>query len=261
MTLLLLHGFMGTGADWDAVRARLAETLGADEPRVLVPDLPGHGVAVGLAPGATTMDGAADRLAALLGTDERAVVAGYSMGGRLALHLALRHPDRVAALVLVSASPGLRTDTERAARRRLDAERAAAIASDFPGFLDRWYRAPLWGDLDSDLRQRLVERRLPNVPDELAKSLEGMGTGTQPSHWNSLGTLSCPTWTLAGARDAKYVRIAREMARSGPVEPIIVPDAGHALLDEVPEAVAAVIGRALGSNARRVAFPPSTDSP
>src|SRR5690606_6250597 len=134
--VLLLHGFLGRGADWDPVALRLARLF-----RPLVPDLPGHGRAVGLAEVAYTMDGAADALAATLDALglERAAVAGYSMGGRLALHFALRHPERTAALVTVSASPGLRTEAERAARRALDAERATEIAADLPAFLDRWY--------------------------------------------------------------------------------------------------------------------------
>jgi 2-succinyl-6-hydroxy-2,4-cyclohexadiene-1-carboxylate synthase len=234
---------MGTGGDWSAVAARLA---GAAD--VLAPDLPGHGAAVGLVDAAYTMDGAADRLLDALDAHdvERAVVAGYSMGGRLALHLAVRHPERVRALVLVSASPGLATDAERTARRALDAQRAAEIAADFPGFLDRWYRAAIWGGLDDGLRQRLAARRLANDPAELARSLAGMGTGAQPSHGDALGDLP-PTLALAGARDAKFVQVARRMAQAPPVEAVVVPGAGHALLDEAPDAVAAAVRRALGS--------------
>ena len=258
MRLLLLHGFMGTGADWDGVRAHLGETVA--EADVCAPDLPGHGLAVGLAPAAYTMDGAADRLVAGAGPGAL-VVAGYSMGGRLALHLALRHPGRVAALVLVSASPGLRTEAERDARRRLDAERAAALCSDFAGFLDAWYRAPLWGGLGDVLRERLARRRLGNDPAELASSLDGMGTGAQPSHWSDLAALAPPTWALAGADDAKYVGVVRDMARLGrSVRAVVIPGAGHALLDQAPEAVAGALAEALGSNARPVAFPPLTDS-
>ena len=247
---LALHGFMGTGRDWDPVAARLADA--AD---VVAPDLPGHGGAVGLDAPAYTMDGAAARLRDALDARGvwRAVVAGYSMGGRLALHFALLHPARVAALVVVSASPGLASGEERAARRRLDAERAAQVAADFPGFLDRWYRAPIWGGLGADARRRLVRRRLANDPAELARSLAGMGTGAQPSHWDALPRLP-PTRALAGARDAKFVRIARRMAEAAPVEAVVVPGAGHALLDGAPAAVAAALrdplAAAAGSPAR-----------
>src|SRR3954451_10969714 len=102
--LLLLHGFTQTGASWAGVMRALAGRY-----RALAPDL-----------GAGPWEGELDRLEALMGDgsvgagETRWVVAGYSMGGRLALALALRRPERVGRLVLVSASPGLADGEERA---------------------------------------------------------------------------------------------------------------------------------------------------
>ena len=228
---LLLHGFLGRGADWDAVRERLPAAWG-----VCAPDLPGHGAAVGLGDAAYTMDGAAARLADSL--DGPADVVGYSMGGRLALHLAVTRPDAVRRLVLVGASPGLRTAAERADRRALDAERAAEIAAELPGFLDRWYRMPLFG-LPDGLRQRLTaDRAAHNDPAELGRSLAGMGTGAQPSHWGRLARISAPTLAVAGARDAKFVRLAAAMAEAGGFATATVPDAAHLVPAEAPAALA-----------------------
>ena len=230
--MLLLHGFMGRGADWDAVRPALA---GRD---VRAPDLPGHGAAVGLDDAAYSMDGAAVHALEHVGGAGRLDVVGYSMGARLALHLAVRHPARVRRLVLVSGSPGLRTEAERAARRRLDAERAAAIAHDLPGFLHDWYRMPLFASLRG-LRDRLAaDRAAHNDPAELGRALAGMGTGAQPSHWGALAGISARTTAVAGALDPKFVRLAREMADAGPVEPVVVGGAGHVLAAERPGALA-----------------------
>ena len=236
VTVLALHGFLGSGADWHAVASRLEAT-------VVAPDLAGHGAAVGLDPAAYPPDGAAHRLADALEARgvRRALVAGYSMGGRLALHFALRHPDRVGALLLLSASPGLRTAAARADRRALDAERAAAIARDLPAFLDAWYRADLWGGLEVATRRGLVERRSRNDAAELGRSLEGMGTGAQPSHWDRLREIGVPAVAAAGARDARYVAIAHEMAAVSSVRPVVIPDAGHALLTEAPASVARLL--------------------
>ena len=238
--VVLLHGFLGRGADWRGVRAGLPEAWD-----VRVPDLPGHGRATGLPPGAHTMDAAADRV--LDGAGGPVDVVGYSMGGRLALHLAVTRPEAVRRVVVVSGSPGLPSPDARASRRALDADRAAEITADLPGFLDRWYRAPLWHTLPDGLRQRLTaDRAAHNDPAGLATSLAGMGTGAQPSHWDALAGLRVPVRAVAGARDSKFVEVARRMAEAGPVVPVVVPDAGHMLTAEAPAALAAVVRRALG---------------
>ena len=215
----------------------------------MAPDLPGHGASIGLADDAYTMDGAADALVADLDARrlDHVMVAGYSMGGRLALHFALRHPERVAWLALISASPGLPTEAARAARRQLDAERAAAIRADLPGFLDRWYRADLWGGLSESLHRQLVARRSQNDPDELARSLAGMGAGAQPWHGDRLREIGVPGVVVAGSRDAKYVALAHDLASQSTLRPIFVPNAGHALLAEAPAAVASLLTDLLSS--------------
>ena len=234
--VLLLHGFLGRGADWDAVRAGLPPGRS-----VLAPDLPGHGANLD---STATMDAAAAALAEEIGEvgdGEPADVVGYSMGGRLALHLAVRHPEVVRRLALVSASPGLRTETERADRRGLDEQRAQDIEADLPAFLDRWYRLPLFG-LPNALRQRLTADRLAHaVAAGLAASLRGMGTGRQPSHWDALAGISVPTLAVAGDRDAKFVALAREMAAAPGVRAETVPGAAHLLPLERPAALASLL--------------------
>ena len=237
--VLLLHGFLGRGADWAPVADALAGAF-----RLLAPDLPGHGAAADLPPEACTMDAAADALVALLDAEgaPRPTVAGYSMGGRLALHLAVRHPGRVRALALVSASPGLPTDAARTERRALDAARAAELAADLPGFLERWYRMPLFSSLTDAQRAALVADRAAHTdPTGLARSLAGMGTGAQPWHGEHLHALRVPVLAVAGAADAKFADLARRMAAAPSATAHLIPDAGHALLTEAPDALAAAL--------------------
>lgn len=235
--LVLLHGFLGRGADWDAVRQSLPA-----EWDIRAPDLPGHGAALDAT---ATMDAAADslRLDPEVGrVDQPVDVVGYSMGGRLALHIAAIRPELVRRVVVVSGSPGLRTWAERVARRALDAQRAAAIRADFPAFVDAWYRMPLWHSLPDALRQSLTaDRTLHNDPDGLAASLGGMGTGAQPSHWGALAGISAQVWAVAGALDPKFVGLAHQMAEADGVEAVTVPDAGHFLPAEAPDALAALL--------------------
>lgn len=227
--VLLLHGFMGSSADWDAVARALAE-----ERYVIAADLPGHGASVGLPAAAYAMEGAAARLAAVIDAEAagRADVVGYSMGGRTALYLALAYPEHVRRLVLESASPGLPTAAERARRRQVDAARAERIRTDFRAFLEEWHRQPLFASLArrEDLVARRIADRLRNDPEELARALEGLGTGRQPSLWERLSDLRPPARALAGALDAKYARLARQMAaRAAPMEAHVVEGAGHVL--------------------------------
>jgi len=210
--------------------------------RCIAVDLPGHGTSTGLPPGAYTIEGATRSLLGLLDDLglERPVISGYSMGGRLALYLALRHPDRCAGLFLESASPGLEDARERAARRTADEEKATRLeGGDFKGFLRDWYRQPLFASLAQDevLLRRAIEDKMRNDPAELAKSLRGMGTGGQPSLWGELPGLRVPALAVAGELDGKFVGISRRMASLDPsIRVAVVPGAGHNVHAEAPTA-------------------------
>src|SRR5215210_1944875 len=86
--VLFLHGFMGSSADWQEVMAALG-----DRTFCIAPDLPGHGASLGLTTQTYTIEGSARAVTNTLDElgVERPIVAGYSMGGRIALYLALRY--------------------------------------------------------------------------------------------------------------------------------------------------------------------------
>ncbi len=235
--VVFLHGFMGSSADWRKVVTALQ-----GRHRCIAVDLPGHGASTGLPPGAYTIEEAARSLLGLLDDlgVERPVISGYSMGGRLALYLALRHPDRCAGLFLESASPGMEDAGERAARRAADEQRAIRLeGGDLEGFLRDWYREPLFAPLsrDEDLLRRTIRDRRRNDPAELAKSLRGMGTGSQPPLWGELPRLlRVPALTVAGNLDGKFVGISRRMASLNPsIRVDVVPGAGHNVHAEAPK--------------------------
>ena len=164
---------------------------------------------------------------------------GYSMGGRLCLQLALDRPSTVERLVLVSASPGIEDDAERAARRDADERLAQEIERDgVDVFLDRWLAQPLFASLPPE-RAGIDERRAHNTVEALTYQLRVLGQGSQPSNWDRLGELPMPVLLIAGELDAKYVDIARHMAAAIPQARVeVVAGAGHACHLEQPEAVA-----------------------
>jgi 2-succinyl-6-hydroxy-2,4-cyclohexadiene-1-carboxylate synthase len=217
--------------------------------RVIAIDLPGHGKTD--APNDVshfTMPVVAQHISAfiagVIGTP--AHVLGYSMGGRLALYLALHHPDRVKQLLLESASPGLATEEERRARIASDEALAQRIERDgIQKFVDEWERLPLFASqaqAPAQARERLRALRLQNDRAGLALSLRGMGTGAQPSLWERLHEYATPALLITGALDAKFVEINRQMAQRMPnVTHHIAAHAGHAVHFEQPQTYAASV--------------------
>jgi 2-succinyl-6-hydroxy-2,4-cyclohexadiene-1-carboxylate synthase len=237
--LVLLHGFMGRGEDW----APLAPLL-ADPWRVVALDLPGHGTATGLPPEAYTLEGAARTVVDTL--DElgarRAPVVGYSMGGRIAGHVALVAPERVEALVLESAHPGFASTEQRTARLARDHDRARRLRADFRAFLDEWTADPLFGLAQGDSgRRALVEDRLRGDPEELARALVGLGPGNQEPVGERLRALGVPTLLVAGSRDVRYARLLGEMAADCGFALHVEAGAAHTVHRDRPDAFARAV--------------------
>jgi 2-succinyl-6-hydroxy-2,4-cyclohexadiene-1-carboxylate synthase len=233
--LVLLHGFTNTGACWEPVLG-----AGAGERyRALAPDIRGHGSASDLVP--VTLDGVLRDIAALVPGEF--ILAGYSMGGRIALHAALAMPERVAGLVLISASPGLADDAERQARAEADERLAAEFESlTIEQLAARWAQTPVLAGLPPTVAERARADRLRNTPEGLARALRGLGTGALPSLWGRLGELQLPVTLVVGERDTKFVAIAERMRRRIPDATVaVISGAGHAAHLQSPAEVAPLI--------------------
>lgn len=170
-----------------------------------------------------------------------AVYVGYSMGGRLCLEVALRRPELVEGLVLVSATAGIADDDERAAR--LEADRALARHARAVGvevFLTEWLAQPLFASLPTDAGQ-IAERAAAHTADSIAHQLVDLGQGAQEPHWDALGDLDVPVMVLTGEQDAKYDAIGDAMFEAIPDCLRLRLPGGHALPLEQPAAVAAAL--------------------
>jgi 2-succinyl-6-hydroxy-2,4-cyclohexadiene-1-carboxylate synthase len=235
--VLLLHGFLGSRRDWDPVVAPLSRTH-----RCLAVDLPGHGeTGAPVDESLWTPAGCVAALAALAEAHGGGAIAGYSLGGRLALQLAIDHPRAVKRAVILSGTPGIAGECGRGQRRNADEGLARRLEREgLDAFLEEWYRLPLFAALREHARfADVLERRRRNDPKLLARSLRTMGTGTQRSLWADLPALRVPLLLLAGERDEKFTDIAFDMAARCPkAEAVIVRGRGHALVEEDPEAVA-----------------------
>jgi 2-succinyl-6-hydroxy-2,4-cyclohexadiene-1-carboxylate synthase len=236
--LVLLHGFTGSAATW----ASHMEALG-DICTTVAIDALGHGNSDSPAdPERYSMSCViADTLATMdhFGI-ERFGLLGYSMGGRMALHIAVAVRSRLDLLILESASPGLTTVEERTARIAADARLADLLDREgIVAFVDRWEQTPLFASqhrLSAALQTAQREQRLRSHPQGLARSLRGAGTGAQEPLHGYLPDLAVPTLLLVGELDTKFRVIAQDMQRMLPrAELAIVKGAGHAVHLESPQ--------------------------
>ena len=248
--LVLLHGFTGSAASWAPFVPAFARELDT-----VAIDLPGHGATDAPGdPARYSLERTVEDLVAILDRlgIERAAWLGYSMGGRGALGSAVMAPSRVAALVLEGASPGIADPGERAARARDDEALAEFVEHEgVAAFVERWEALPLFASqrrLPQEIRAAQRRQRLANDPRGLANSLRGMGQGAQPPLHDRLGEVGVPVLLLAGAEDAKFRRLAQEMAVAMPMAQVaVIPDAGHAAHLEQPAAFERAVLRFLQS--------------
>ncbi|HUP84325.1 MAG TPA: alpha/beta fold hydrolase [Acidimicrobiales bacterium] len=248
--VVLVHGFTQTRRSWAPLVPRLAR-----HHRVLAVDAPAHGRSADhrtdLAEGAN-----------LLGeTGGCAAYIGYSMGGRLALHLALQRPELVERVVLVGATGGLDTEEERSQRRAADEVLAIELERDgLDAFLERWLANPLFATLPKD--PAALEDRRENTVEGLADSLRRTGTGTQEPLWGHLPQLSMPALLVVGERDEKFTVLANRLADGwgGPARVAVIADAGHACHVEQPEAFLDLVMPFLDEG-QRTASPAANSNP
>ena len=241
--VLFLHGFTGSSETWTPHLTALEtfttvrmDFLGhgrSDAP----PDVRRYG-----------MDACVDDVLALqnrLGI-RRCAIVGYSMGGRVALRVALQAPERLWALVLESASPGIAEPVDRRVRVIQDTRLAERIRNDgVAAFADYWQALPLFASqsrLPAATRQALRAQRLQHTANGLANSLQGLGAGEQEPVLQRLRDLRLPVLLLAGRLDDKYCRLANEMTAMLPCSRVhIVAAAGHAVHLEQPAAFDAAV--------------------
>jgi 2-succinyl-6-hydroxy-2,4-cyclohexadiene-1-carboxylate synthase len=167
------------------------------------------------------------------------------MGGRMALHVALAHPEAVDRLVLISTNPGIQGHEARRKRRASDEALARRIETQgLSAFLRWWLAQPLFATLAPSAAG--LGERLANTEEGLASSLRLAGLGSQDPLWDRLGELGergLPVLLVAGELDSAYRSHAERMAAAiGPSARLqVIEGAGHACHLERPGQLAAAI--------------------
>jgi 2-succinyl-6-hydroxy-2,4-cyclohexadiene-1-carboxylate synthase len=205
-SVVLIHGFMGNTQDWAPVIQRLAPRFFC-----LAVDLPGHGKSLELEQ-AFTFQGVAEAIVQVLEANKvtSSRFVGYSMGGRIALYLAVHYPHLCSALVLESATAGISDQKDRAERREIDDHWARRLEQGvFEEFLRTWYSQPVFSSLAQKpaVLEKTIKRRLSNDPKGLARALKGFSVGAQSPLWDRLPSLALPVLLITGRGDKKYVEL------------------------------------------------------
>lgn len=235
-SLVLLHGFMGSGQSYDHLISDLKEFCNP-----ITIDLLGHGTTEGaeLHYRFSTKEQVAD-LTKLISEQLHLplFLYGYSMGGRLTLQLALHRPDLYKGLILESSTFGIEGETERQARQALDAKRSDDLLGNFEGFLHNWKKMPLFesSTASEQLLDQVDEIQQQQNPLWLANCLQGFGTGTMPCVRSRLAEIAVRVNLIVGEKDSKFVHINRQMEKELPdAELHTVKNAGHRVHLDQPE--------------------------
>ncbi|WP_144211531.1 2-succinyl-6-hydroxy-2,4-cyclohexadiene-1-carboxylate synthase [Shewanella donghaensis] len=236
--LVLLHGFLGSKEDWQASLPILSQHF-----HCICIDLPGHGENELILPTPgfeTAAKFIVDKVTEL--GYPRFHLLGYSLGGRMALHIAKFYPQSLLSLVLESSHLGLTTMKEKQTRLSQDQKWADKLTSEPIGdFLAQWYQQAVFAELSLDERAKLIAIRSKNNPQALLHCYKSTSLGLQENGQHVLKHLHCPTYMLVGQQDSKFSQLAQQWQQSAGLTVITIADSGHNVHKAQPSVFAAKI--------------------
>ena len=246
--LIFLHGFLGSAGDWQEIMSDFSEDYFC-----LAFDLPGHGNSfIPDEYSEFTLEKIASKIDSVLLSQQidNPVYIGYSMGGRIALHIPAIIKSSCSGLIIESASPGIEDPVERKARLEKDFMVAEKLESiNFEQFLLQWYNQPLFADLKkSPYFNKIFKRRLKNNPVQLARAIRIMTVGKQKPLWKIFQSLDFPVLVISGSNDEKYTSYTKRISDLYlSVRTQIISGAGHVAHAEKPGEYIDIISQFISS--------------
>ena len=246
--LVLLHGFLGSAADWSALIALLK-----DDFFLIAVDLPGHGASQWQEQddrGGQYFCHRLEQTMRAVACDHKLVpsfcfsVLGYSLGGRLAMACASSaFADRIERLFLEGAHPGLVGEQARQERQHSDLHWARRFACEpLTQVLCDWYQQPVFADLNEQQAEELIAQRSGVDGSLLAKVMMAFSLSRQPDYRSDLVRLrverQCPIHYVHGLRDHKFARLGQQLLAEGAVDTVdSISQCGHNVHRQQPEAM------------------------
>ena len=234
--LIFLHGFLGSGADFEIIADHFP-----NHPDLVAPDFPNYSIR----PDANfTWDSCLKTLDAWIQAETEntpCILVGYSMGGRIALQYAIEHPQALAGLVLVGATPGMSELEARQKRVQSDLTLGNKVEEQsMEQFLESWFQQDViqsQRNIPEPYLSRMYDRRTASNQTALAQALTSLGTGTMKPVWEALPNLQLPTLLVTGEQDKKFRDLARKMVQKIPqATHASIAESGHACCYEKPKA-------------------------
>ncbi|WP_348633895.1 2-succinyl-6-hydroxy-2,4-cyclohexadiene-1-carboxylate synthase [Shewanella sp. WXL01] len=222
--LVLVHGFLGAKEDWLACMPILSQQF-----HCICVDLPGHGQSRAQLP-TPGLEAAAQAIIATLSSLQchQFHLVGYSLGGRIALHIAKLFPHKLLSLTLESAHPGLTDDKQRDERLNADKQWAEKLQRlPIVQFLQLWYQRGVFSDLTEDEVAKLIAKRSNNNNQALLNCYLATSLGHQQDCRNVISQLKQPCHIIVGQHDQKFSKLAKQWQTEQPLNVISVEHAGH----------------------------------
>lgn len=246
--LVLLHGFMGNKHDWQGLMPTLSQHF-----YCICIDLPGHGnnrFALDSESKAGLEQCAAHLLSELAAINIlKFHLLGYSLGGRVALHMAKSEPHRLLSLTLESAHPGLVDENEKTQRFSADSQWAKKLTSmPFSDFLTLWYQQGVFADLNASQRQDLIATKVKQLAvlggsvhlshklSCLKAAYLATSLGRQQDCRQVIDLLTCSCQMIVGEQDAKFLGLAKAWQQQAVLAVKVINNAGHNVHQAQPKA-------------------------
>jgi 2-succinyl-6-hydroxy-2,4-cyclohexadiene-1-carboxylate synthase len=245
-SILFLHGFTGSAYDWQEIKQKISPVF-----NTIALDLIGHGKSSSPADiKFYKSDEIVNQL--LFITDylkiEKAILCGYSMGGRAALSFATTHPEKISALILESTSAGIENEEEKKTRIIGDEQLADFIEyHSIEEFVDKWMEMELFSSLKKLPTNKLLDLKMAKLQNSkigLANSLRGFGTGLMPYLGNEIKKMNFPVLLITGGLDSKFTKLNKVLFKQFPnAEHKIAESVGHNFHFEKPEDFIAIVNQ------------------
>jgi 2-succinyl-6-hydroxy-2,4-cyclohexadiene-1-carboxylate synthase len=234
--IVFLHGFTGDSSDWQFLFNKLSGNF-----LPVAIDLVGHGKSSSPPdPKHYTCTAIVHQLNSIFSqlNFKNIILAGYSMGGRVALSYCLKHSSQISAAILESTTPGIEDICLKKERVEFDLLLAEKIKNEgVESFINFWFDTPLFKSLKNLPGFDIIRnKRLQNSKTGLANSLLSFSTGLMNSYWDKLHSLTFPVLLISGNIDSKYTKINKEMKTKFPSAiHKRVSECGHNVHIEKPE--------------------------